>query len=214
MYLLNPFSNVDGPYSLRRDSFVFFFDLSSLKAFLCLLFLSVIQMLIFIGRGTLKAFKQLIIFTFSGVRGVIFGLRADQFGTDITVFYFSMISTLFKTELLKWTSYALVMFSSWMFTFVLGNRKWIKSVHFLNLVLLYCFTVFFLLFLNKKFFIILYCHRIPSLSFYLKQMNLENCNVRIKKILKKKKSMRLQVCLDTVFVVTWLLNCDFRVKCV
>lgn len=112
MYLLNPFSNVDGPYSLRRDSFVFFFDLSSLKAFLCLLFLSVIQMLIFIGRGTLKAFKQLIIFTFSGVRGVIFGLRADQFGTDITVFYFSMISTLFKTELLKWTSYALVMFSS------------------------------------------------------------------------------------------------------
>ena len=32
-------------------------------------------------------------------------------------------------------------------------------------------------------------------------MNLENCNVRIKKILKK-KSMRLQVCLDTVFVVT------------
>ena len=112
MYLLNPFSNVDGPYSLRRDSCVFFFDLSSLKAFLCLLFLSVIQMLIFIGRGTLKAFKQLIIFTFSGVRGVIFGLRADQFGTDITVFYFSMISTLFKTELLKWTSYTLVMFSS------------------------------------------------------------------------------------------------------
>ena len=182
MYLLNPFSNVDGPYSLRRDSFVFFFDLSSVKAFLCLLFLSVIQMLIFIGRGTLKSFKQLIIFTFSVVRGIIFGLRADQFGTDITWFL-----TLFKTELLKWTSYALVMFFSWMFTFVLGNRKWIKSVHFFNLVLLYCFTVFFLLFLNKKFFVILYCHRIPSLSYYLKQMNLENCNVRIKKILKKKK---------------------------
>ena len=87
MYLLNPFSNVDGPYSLRRDR-VFFLDLSSLKAFLCLLFVSVIQMLIFIGKGTLKAFKQLIIFTFSGVHGIIFGLRADQFGTDITVFYY------------------------------------------------------------------------------------------------------------------------------
>lgn len=98
----------------------------------------------------------------------------------------SMISPLFKTELLKWTSYALIIFFSWMFTFVLGNRKWIKSVHFLSLILLHCFTVLFLLFLNKNFFVILYCHRIPSLSFYLKQMHLENCNIRIKKKIKKK----------------------------
>lgn len=126
----------------------------------------------------------------------------------------SMISPLFKMELLKWTSYALTMFFSWMFTFVLGNRKWIKSVHFLNLILLHCFTVLFLLFLNKKFFVILYCHRIHSLSFYLKQMHLENCNIRIKKNIKKKLGMRLQVCLGTIFVVTWLLYCDFRVECV
>ena len=33
-------------------------------------------------------------------------------------------------------------------------------------------------------------------------MHLENCNIRIKKNIKKKLGMRLQVCLGTIFVVT------------